>query len=107
MKKCITCGQYNNTKFKECVRCRTMKAYGTNYFKGKSQWKQQGDFWVNPIGDYIEIKQTQDRDGENPFMFTAIKTDGSSIGTARGKKKILLKGRNQEVLIKKLKEMLK
>lgn len=70
-----------------------------------NNWK--GVYWENKQGDILQIATIQDRDGKNAFMHRAIITDRSSIGTARGKKKIIVKGRNENLVLKKVKEYIK
>lgn len=74
----------------------------------KKKKKQVGygteDMWQNDIGDILEIEQRQDRDGKNAFLYRAIETNRSSLGTARGKRKIIAKGRNEDSVLKKIKE---
>jgi len=79
-----------------------------NWIKKKKRINNwEGNYWQNKQGDVISIEWIQDKDGKNAFMHKAVKVDLSSIGTARGKRTIIAKGRNEKLVMKKLKEYMK
>ena len=80
-------------------------------FKVKSNWKKKigkegygkKRYWENRQGDVLEIKTVQDRDGKNAFLYSAVETNRSSIGTSYGKTKTIAKGRNEGLVLTKAK----
>ena len=74
-------------------------------WKNKIYWinNWKGNYWENKQGDIIKIDWIQDRDGKNAFVYSVKKIDRSSIGTSRGKKTLIAKGRNSGLILKKAK----
>ena len=78
----------------------------------KNEWKKKtqrinnwtGNYWEHKHGDILRINTIQDRDGKNAFVHTAERIDRSSIGTGRGKHKIIARGRNEKKVLAKLKK---
>jgi hypothetical protein len=92
---------------------RAKKHFGQAKETWEKKWEHVnnwvGSYWINPrTNATIRITSRQDRDGKNAFVYTATQKE-IEVGAygAKWKEKVIAKGRNESLVIKKTLDYMK